>query len=440
MLKVLLAEANQGPEPPGQLSTGERETLALLLFSLDDLRLCRDELPNGEKEWTELLLRRFGEPAFVGLAKLAAREARAGVDHGWLSALAHVAQKGELSPSQCGRLRDLACEALCSRDWEGATAPLLVLSAIGAPPDLLDRLWELAVRGVTAEGRFGNAAFHAACALVEMKDAPALDARLAEEGASALRSRDYRALERIVPIGIKRGIACEDRMCELAARCIDAFEEDPAARDAAHACAYELDDAGRISEEWLVDALHRPASPRFVVAATLSRRHRSPDVVAALSGALESTALGGVAAAEAAESLIVMGALGLEDARLDGILTRAPVRERASLAGVLVGSEAPIARLRPHLMDLLLGPEDREVLWLLDRLSVSKLEGLTELLKDVLAGGPVAKIREEIEYHLDLPSEASTYFQDADGDADEGEDNDDENGDDDDDENPPASA
>lgn len=441
MLKVLLAEANQVPEPPGELSADERETLALILFSLDDLRLCRAGTPRGERAWSELLLRRFGEPAFVGLLKLAAREARAGVDHGWLSGLAGVAEKGQLSPSQRGRLRDLAYETVRSPDWEGSTAPLLVLTALGAPIDLVDRLWAPALWGATSDDGFGNAAFHAAYALVGMKDAPALDARLAEEGASALRARDYQAVAVIVHIGTKRGDACKERACELAERCIDAFDEDPAARNAAFACAHQLEQARGLSEEWLLHALRRPASPRFLIAARLSRKHVSPGVVAALEGALESTAFGGASAAEAAESLLVMGALKPEDARLDGILTRAPLRERASLTGALVDAEVPIARLRPHLMEVLLGPPDREIFWLLERFSGSTMEGLPELLKDVLAGGPVARIREEIEDCLDLPSEASVYFQDAGRGENEGDDNDDEDGDGDgDDENPPASA
>jgi hypothetical protein len=349
-----------------------------------------------------------------------------------MDALANLAREGKLSPPQRDRLREAAGEALSSPAWDGATSPLIALFYVGAPPDLLDPLWLIAMAEPpeTERGRrrFTYATHWASEVLVKMTNAPALDARVAEEGDKALRSRDYERFDRIAPIGCQRRV---EPVLELAWRCIDALDEDPAARDTAIRCGYWLKEAGRISDEWLLASLGRPESPRFGIATRLARGEPSPVIVAALKAALEETARGGAAAAEAAEALVVMREMKPDDARIEGILDRAPLRERASLAGLLVRFDAPLSGLHRHITDVLLsGGDELAAATMLDDLylHLRKSDGVQELLESVLARSPPASIRTGIEHILDRPGEADLYFQDAEeeedseGDDDEGDD------------------
>lgn len=428
MQEALLAEA---PDP---------EALALLLFSLRALVFAhrRPGLPVNEEQWAERLLERFGAPAFEGLVALAARGARAGVDHGWLNALASLANKGALAPPERARLREIARDALGSPAWDGASAPLLALAWAGAPPDLLDRLWSIAMTPTADDAlersRHANAARWATIALVGMEGAPALDARIAAEGAEALGARSYPALERILDLGCRRATPAA---FDLGARCLARVDDDPAAFDAALRVAYALEEAGRLDESGLLDALDRPESRRFAIAARLLRKQRSLAILGALHRALESEARGGAAAAEAAAALLVMEAIGAEDRRLDGILERAPPRARASLLGMLLSRGAPLSPLQRHFLDLLVCADAEAAESACEDLFSKESEGTRELFEAALAlgsggaassrdgasggqGGPSPSIREMIEHYLGEPSEAELYWRDG-GDDDEDE-------------------
>jgi len=435
MLEVLLAEAPE--DPAGGLSAQQREALALLLFSLREMNLLhkRPDLPRSEDAWAELLFRRFGPPALEGLATIAERAALVGVDHGWLAALASLARKGVLPADFVARLRAIARDALLSPAWEGATAPLIVLSNVGPPPDLLDRLWEIVMdrdeRRGSARWRYPYSIRWAADSLVAMKDAPALDARLAAEGPEALRARSYVALDRIVDIGCRRGLP---EIFALAARCLAAVDEDPESAETAARCAYALVAGKRLEEAWKLDALGRPESLQFQIASYLVRQDRSPAVIGALEQALTSPARGGAAAAEAADALVWMKVLGIDDPRLDAILERAPERARASLGGGLLLIGAPLAPLRRHYAGMLRSADDSTAERAFEDLYVKQPEGIWELLAEVLAEGPNPAIRESIEYRLGKPSEAELYWRDpGDDEEEDDEDFDDDDDDDDDD-------
>ena len=423
MLEALLAEA---PDP---------EALALLLFGVRDVVSTRPRpgLPRSEEPWAELLIERFGAPAFEGLAALAARGARAGVDHEWLGALASLARKGALAPAWHARLRDIAREALGSPAWDGASSPLVTLACVGAPPDLLDRLWAIAVTPPADDeaGQHLHAARWAADALAGMADAPELDARIAAEGARALEARAYPEVERIAALGCQRGTPAA---FDLGARCLAAVDDDPAAEGAALRCAYALDEAKRLDEAWRVNAVARPESPLFAIATHVLRKPASPAVLAALEGALESPARGGAAAAEAAVSLLRLRAIGVDDPRLDGLLARAPARARADLADALLLNDAPLPPLRRHLLELLVGADAKAAAVACEGLLTKEPEGTRELFQAALApgaraaagspggapGAPHPSIRDLIEHYLGEPGEVELYWRDG-GDEEEDE-------------------
>jgi hypothetical protein len=437
----------------GDLTARQREALALLLFSLRAMPLSpkRAGLPSTEEKWTAELVQRFGEPAFDGLLSLAARGARAGVDHEWLGALAGLARKGAIPEAWWPRLRDVAREALESPGWEGATSPLLTLADVGAPPDLLDRLWSLVTRPVDSDRRrrwrFAHAVHWAAEALARMQGAPELDARIAAEAAEALRARSFEELTRVLRIGCRRRNAAA---LDLAERCLAALgdsaaddgaqaasdeeaanggaqasNDDEAAFDAAVQCAAMLAEDGRIDDAWLLSALRRPGSQRFAVAADLARGKTSVEVLGALEAALDSPARGGSAAAEAADALVAMNALGIEDGRIDGLLERAPARARASLAGTLLLVGSPLPPLRRHFLDLLVSADEKAATGAFEDLYRKGPEGTPELLEAALALGPHPAIRAGIERVLGRPTEAELYWQHG-GDEEEEEDDDDE--------------
>jgi hypothetical protein len=421
MLKALAAEVKasevaEGAAPPEELTPSEREALALMLFAQSDFTSGRAGLPSSEEAWARMLIRRFGDPAFKGLLKLAERGARAGVDHEWLSALADLARKGELSPSQREELRGVAREALCSPGWDGATAPLIALINVGAPADLVDRLWAIAMTEMPSSRRprtlFHFAIHWATDILCKMDGAEGLDARIAEEGAEALRARDYERFERIMVIGIRRRVPL---LTELAAQCIDRLDEDAEAREAATRCGYALSEASLVDDGWLLALLSRPESLKFKLGAGLVRGQASDEIIAVLTSALESTARGGAAAAESAETLVAMEVMDRADARIEAILDRAPPEERASLVGLLLRMDAPLSGLRRHLMDLLVGSDQQAASAVLEDIyrRRKEAEGVEDVLEAALTHAIAPSLRAGIERILDKPGEADLYFQDA---------------------------
>jgi hypothetical protein len=421
MTEALLAEAPSPEAPKESLSAAQREVLALLIFAARDVLYSSGPLPSTEKAWAELLLTRFGAPAFAGLAALAERDARAGLDHEWLSALADLWHGGAIAEEHRDRLRDVACTGLRSPAWEGATAPLVMLHHVGAPAEAEDLLWPILTAPEEVNdpiGRHRWAVYWAGEALVGMRSAPGLDARLAAAAVETRESRAWTTFERVATVGCRRGVAA---VLEVTKRAILDFDGDPSAFGAVYRAGHALRDAGGLEDEWLLDVLHRPASPSFAIAVKLvSRKPPKLAELAALSSALEEPDRDGAAAAEAAEELFALGALGAEDRRLDAILERAPAHARASLAARLLVCEAPLSPVRRHLVELLSSPDEEiaePVLW---ALLTSKPEGWTALLEDALPFASCPEIRTAMEEALGEPEEAETYWRNAGDDVAEG--------------------
>lgn len=444
MLEALLAELPpapaEGEETPAP-GADQREALALILYALregslpyrrDMIRAQRGldpraaaernergaDLPSSEEKWAELLLRRCGEPAWDGLAELAARDARTGVDHGWLSAFASLVRRDVLRPAWIDELRRIAVEGLRSPGWGGSTAPLVVLTQVGPPPELIDLLWPIAMEipGEDALLRRHYTPGWAADALTSMQAAPALDARILAGAEEALAARDVKRLERILRMGCRRKLP---GALELSARCLALAGEDPVFLGVATQSAYALREAGRLDEGWPLEALGRPESPRFAIATHMIGKDPPPAVLHALERALGGDARGGAAAAEAARVLVWRKIIALDDPRMGGILERAPAPARAELLGSLLLLEAPLEPLRRFYLDLLTGPDKAAAAEAFEQLYGRQPEGTWELFEEARPRCPHTDVREAMSRYLGEPSEPELYWRHADDEEDD---------------------
>lgn len=418
-----------GEIAPGADPGAAREALALLLFALrwGSPFHRRPEEPSTPDAWAELLLERLGEPAFEGLAALAEGQARASAEHGWLECLASLARKDRLLPAWRERLQAIAGEWLMSPRYEGETAPLLVLSCVGAEPGMLERLWWVGAEMPIAEG-WGKrytllyALRWVAAALGPLLDASALDARIAAAGEAALEARDLDRVERLVELGCARGSGAA---AALALRAMDGVDRWPAAMDEVARCAYAAQDAGLLPAAWLRSALGAPESLRFSLASKLCRKDDSPELREALEAALVSRARGWASAAEAAIALLVMGVIAVDDARLSDLLLLAPAVPRARLAGLMLRRGAPFEVVRVHMLSVLVSGDEEAASAVLDDLDEMKPEGADLVIKAARAKAS-AGVQELLRGHLGEPGEADRYWQHRGVGSDEDEDEDDD--------------
>jgi hypothetical protein len=345
------------------------------------------------------------------------------VEHGLLGALGDAAKAGALDEASCERLRDLAVGALEDPTFLARRTPLVLLLHVRPPPSSLERLWAMAVTPGLPDDDLRR---WAAYALAAMKDDGALDARLLADADGALSDGAWPRFERLLEIGQRRAL---DGMLSAAMRCLEAPDGDTAWLSAARASAYALRGTARLSERWLIAALRDPGAPRFAIAADAAPWHGSPEVRSALEEALGSGAREGRAAAEAAQALVILKAIGVDDPRLGGILDGAPEHERLGLLANLTFFGAPLAPLRRWYVELLVSKDPRVAAEAFEDLYGRDLEGTWELFESVLPLGPLEPARGRIERYLGVPSEAETYWSDCDV-EDEDDDEDEEEGDD----------
>ncbi|MDI1434099.1 hypothetical protein [Polyangium sorediatum] len=429
MVDALLVEAPETSAPPAQLSSSQREALALLLLTLrtSGTLYKHPTLSNlGEGDWAKLLLRRFGAPAFEGLANLAEAPALAGVSRGWLDALTSVAREGMLGAEQRERLRSIARAALASPAWDNTSSPLITLSVVGAPQACVEQLWSILITpddptDARSEGVRSNAdaSRWASIVLRDVTDAPWLDARIAAMAREALQQRRFDLFERLMYLGSERKA---QEVLDVAPAVLSAYDGDPEAFDAVFQAASALVQAKRLDDAWILSALAEPEGPLFAVAASLVRKSSPAPVFEALTRALGSTARGGASAAEAAHVLVLQEILAGDDARLSGILDRAPARARAALCGALLDNEVPLASYREHVAACLISPDPQVAQELHDPLWLRKPDGMEELFEEVLPRVQVEDTRDFLFYLLGAPNEAAKFWVDGGDDEDEDED------------------
>jgi hypothetical protein len=422
LLRSALEEAPAGGASLAALTASQREALALWIFAGRDL-------PRGAAASThpfsvvDLLAERFGAAAFTGLAVLAERDALAGLDTGWLQCMGALVKKLALTEAERERLRAIGLAGLRSPAWEGAGGPVYAIHSAGLTPETVAVILAAMVAPAPKRGRkpASDAVFAAWQVLPQARGLEGLAEQLAAAARAAWDARSWETFRWLADTACRCGV--EDTIA-LVRRAVEGLDDAPEeARAAIREAARGLE--GRVDEAWLIQQLRLPASAAFPVAVSLVARDKpSLAVLEALRDALDSDGRAGASAAEAAEKLLGLGAIGVADRRLDGILSRAPAPARASLAGALLHQEAPIVSLRHHLLDLLARNDYEVVADIFWALSRRDPPGKSDLYEDAVPLATCAKVRRELESDLGEPEERMTYWQGGDGEVDEEEDDD----------------
>jgi len=333
MGRVLLAEAP------------DREALVLLLQLVgDDTDSGEPSFGSRDEGWAAAVVERFGALGVEGLCALAARFPEPET-FGWMRRLGDLAERNVVTGDHAAPLRALAARHVDSGDVVRVDDAMRVLSRLGAPLALLDRLLTVAL-----DDDFG--ASDARTLVIAWPDR-AIDARLSSEMALALAERSWTRLRYAASIALERG-APAARV--IAQRVLEVAEEVPEAVDAAVECARHLRAANLLDDGWALSALARPDRPLFAVAARAWRG--SVAVRDALEQALGSSARGGASAVEAALGLLHgQPPMSPRDRRLVGVLDGSGPAERAELVHALCIQGAPLGIVGPHLEHLLVSPD-----------------------------------------------------------------------------------
>lgn len=319
-----------------------REALVLLLqLVADDSESQEPGFHREDIRWAATLAERFGSSSVLALRALAERfpEPEA---FGWLRRAADLVEKGVIAREHAAPLRELATKrVLTADDTTDLDDSLRMLSLVGAPPEVLDRVMALALGDESG-------AWEARKLLVAWPDRR-IDSQLVSTMAVALAERDWMKLQNVAWVALGRGGPAARVVSQ---RALELAEESEDAVDAAVVCASRMRELGMIDDAWAAAALLRPESPLFEVAARAWRG--SAAVRAPLEAALESTARKGASAAVAAESLVNGSPpLSPKDRRLRGVLAGAPPTRRADLIVALCVRGAPFAVIEPYLEPLL---------------------------------------------------------------------------------------
>jgi hypothetical protein len=325
----------------------DREALVLILQLVgDDVESQEPRLvtPGPDDAWAPVLVRRFGAAAVEGLCALAARFPEPET-FGWMRRLGDLVERGVIARQDAGPVRELAAAHVTSPEAGRVDDALRVLALLGAPPALRDRIVALAL-----EDDPGSA--QARALLVSWPDR-AIDARFASELALALADRDWPRVAKAASVGLGRG---GEGAAVIATRVLEVAEAEEDAIDAAVECARQLRARGTLGDAWALDALGRPESPLFSIAARAW--WRSPVVRGRLEAALGSTARCSLSAVDAAVALLQGDPpLSPRDRRLPDLLARATPPARAELLFAMCVQGAPLGVVGPYLEAMLVSSD-----------------------------------------------------------------------------------
>jgi hypothetical protein len=376
MSRALLAEAP------------DREALVLLLQLVgDDGESSEPASPGREGGWAPTLVERFGQAGIEALCALAARFPEP-ESFGWMRRLGDLVESGIIAKDLTAPLRDLAARHVLSEDAGQIDDSLRLLTLVGAPPQLLDRVMALALGDEVGS-------WEARKLIVAWPDRSS-DARLTSDMALALAERDWSRLENAAWMALGRG-APAARV--IAQRVLEVVEGDEAALDAAVACARGLRDQGALDDAWARAALGRPESPLFLVATRTWRG--SPAMRPAFEAALSTRARAGGAAAEAAVALLACEPPpSPRDRRFAAVLAAAPPVERAELVSMMLVRGATFAHVAEHLEPLFTSADEQVTQQMQGILAWLKSPKLEPLLRQMLPRVVDAELRAEIEERL----------------------------------------
>jgi hypothetical protein len=328
MGRVLVHEA---PDP---------EALVLLLQVVADDAESHEPAFGRADGWAVTLVERFGALGVAGLRALAERYPEPEC-FGWMRRIADLVERGVIAREHTAPLRELAAAHVLSEDSGHIDDSLRLLTLVGPPPELLDRVMTLALTDELGAWE--------ARKLVAAWPDRAVDPRLVSDMALALADRDWSRLEYAAWMGLSRDISAAR---VVAQRVIEVACETEDALNAAVICARGLRERQALDEDWAVAAASRPESPLFAIAARVWGRD-SRAVRERLEAALGSPARQGGSAAEAAIALVNgQPRLPIRDKRLRAVLTNAPPPERAELFVSMCVHSAPFSALAEHLESL----------------------------------------------------------------------------------------
>ncbi|HEX3345156.1 MAG TPA: hypothetical protein VHS09_11320 [Polyangiaceae bacterium] len=376
MARALLAEA------PG------REALVLLLQLVgDDAESSEPLSPGREAGWAVTLVERFGALGVEGLCALAARFTEP-ESFAWTRRLGDLVEKGVVAREHAAPLRELAARHVLSEDAGVIDDSLRLLTLVGAPPELLDR-----VMAVALDDELGS--WEARKLIVAWPDRSS-DTRLTSDMALALAERNWTRVENAAWMALGRGAAAAR---VIAQRVLEVAETDEEAVNAAGTCVRGLRELGALDDAWARDALTRPQSPLFAAVARAWRG--SPAVRVELEAALASTARGGASAAEAAVALLASEPpWNPRDRRLGAVLKGAPPPERAEVVCLMCVRGAPFAAVAAHLEGLFTSADPCVTQQMQGLLSWLKSPKLDPMLRQLLARVVDPELRSEIEEKL----------------------------------------
>ena len=376
MARVLFAEAP------------DTEALVLLLQILADDPEAREPQFSAPTEgWPVKVVERFGSKGVAGLRALAARFPEP-ESFGWMRRLADLVERGAIAREDTGPLRELAAKHVLADDAGQIDDALRLLTLVGAPPELLERVMALALTDDLGAWE--------ARKLVAAWPERSIDARLVSNMALALADRDWSRLENASWMALERDVSAAR---VVAQRVLELVEETDEAIGAASVCTRSLRARGVLDDAWAISALGRPQSPVCVVAARVWRG--APAVHGALEALLSSTGRAGASAAEAAMSLVnAEPGLSPRDRRLQSVLAAAPPPERAELVVGMCVRGAPFASVAPYLEALFTSSDERVTSMLVGITGWMKTPKAMAMFRQVLPRVVDAELRADIEEQL----------------------------------------
>jgi hypothetical protein len=383
MVEVLLGEA---PDP---------EALVLLLFAVLDSRLWelkpRPGLPEYREHFCRALVERFGVRAVHGILAL---EARYHGRWGWLHAIVTLLTDSKIPEDAHPALRALATRHLTGADRKPEYDAIAILAHVGPPPELVERLWRMARD--PAEAFYIHSIAVRALARVPADDA-GLDQAVLDEMDAAFAAPDLPRFALAAAVGFARGLPAATALTERAlAEIGPARPDDPRVLGALADCVEGLSTAGRLPDTFVSEALGRPGTYLFAVAARFMLRRKLEEPQAeALRAALAGD--DPACAAEAACTLLGQGIIAPELPELPGVAARAPLMLRAELIYKMWGRGASLRDLW-HLLAPLLVSADRDVTEPLRHLSYHlEKSGLQDELRALLPRVVDPELRLDIE-------------------------------------------
>jgi hypothetical protein len=285
---------------------------------------------------------------------------------------------------------------------------IMILSRIGPPPEIADRLW--AIARDAAQPSFVREVTVQALAHLPAGDGR-LDAAVQAEMDAALAERDVPRFARAALAAFGRKLPTAAALTEHALRTFGAERpEDPEVIGALTECIGALAHVDRVPDALLLDALARPGTYLCAAAARYARMSKRRPVVAA---SLEPVLASGdpACAAEAACTMLSHETIPVGRPELPAIAARAPLALRSELVFMMRMRGAALTDLWPLLEPILVSPDPAVTEPVMHITHEFSEEGLDDKLRALLPRVVDPDLRMDI---MDLVlRDEDTYWEDV---------------------------